>query len=105
MKLLKNLSSFVVVFLFAGCLVNRPYVHEETTSTNTSGVVTLTKRTMKTTTGALWPASGEIAKQNVAASPKSWKIGQVGIDGESTGGTNGVEALRVVDSILGKVRP
>jgi len=102
---MKRIVLFLACVGVSGCLVNRPYVHEETTSTNTNGVVTLTKRTMKTTTGALWPASGEIAKQNVAASPKSWKIGQVGIDGESTGGTNGVEALRVVDSILGKVRP
>lgn len=82
-----------------GCAGARPYAHERVTVTDTNGVTTTTDRTMKTTTWNLWPSKSEIERQTVSAG-KAWKIGQEGIDVESTGGTNGVQALREIRGIM-----
>lgn len=102
--LLLALLFICCVIAFSGCSVARPYAHERITTTDTNGVVTVNDRTMKTTTASLWPSKSEIEKQTVSAG-RSWRIGQEGIDVETTGGTNGVAALREINSILSKVRP
>lgn len=102
--LLSALLFICCVIACLGCSVARPYAHERTTITDANGVQTVTDRTMKTTTASLWPSKSEIDKQTVNAG-KSWKIGQEGIDAETTGGTNGVQALREINSILSKVHP
>lgn len=102
--LLAALLFVCCLIAFTGCSVARPYAHERVTTTDTNGVVTVTDRTMKTTTASLWPSKSEIERQTVSAG-RSWRIGQEGIDVETTGGTNGVAALREINSILSKVRP
>lgn len=102
--LLAALLFVCCLIAFTGCAGARPYAHERVTVTDTNGVTTTTDRTMKTTTWNLWPSKSEIERQTVSAG-KSWKIGQEGIDTETTGGTNGVQALREINSILSKVRP
>lgn len=85
--------------LTAGCVINRPLVSEQTTSTN--GVTTI--RTLKVTSIALWPATQAVDSQRVTLG-KTFAVGQVGAEQEG-GGTNVVEALRSLDSILSKIRP
>lgn len=90
--------------LITGCALNRPAMRETTTVTAPDGTVTVTERRMKVTTAALWPAQSEVSKQRSSLG-KTMSTGASAIDQEATGGTNGVEALRAIDSILGKIRP
>lgn len=87
--------------LCTGCAINRPFVQE--TTVLDKGVVTTTK-TVRLTTWALWPATQEISKQRGSLG-KTLSAGTASADQETTGGTNGVEALRVINDILGKVHP
>jgi hypothetical protein len=81
-----------------GCAVNRPVLTETVTSTNG----TVTTRSMKVTTFALWPATTSLEKQRVTLG-KTFGVGTEGLK-EDGGGTNVVEALRSLDSILGKIK-
>ena len=99
-------SSFLVVILAAfsclitaGCAYNRPVLRSETRSTN--GVVTVAETSVRTF--ALWPATSELVKQRVSNGAKSQSVGTEGLD-QQGGGTNLVEALKALDSILGKIR-
>lgn len=87
-----------VLGLGTGCVVNRPLLTERITSTN--GVVT--ERSLKVTSFAFWPATQAIDRQR-ASLGKTMSLGTAGLEQES-GGTNVIEALRALDSILGKVR-
>lgn len=89
---------------WAGCAINRPSMLERTTTTSTNGSIVVTERRMKVTTAALWPAQSEVSKQRSSLG-KTMSTGASSIDADGTGGTNGVEALRAIDSILGKIRP
>lgn len=84
--------------LLVGCVVNRPVVSETVTTTN--GVTTT--RMLKVTSVALWPASQQIDKQRVSLG-KTFGVGQTGMEQEG-GGTNMIEALKHLDSIVGKIR-
>ena len=97
--------AILVAAALAGCSLNRPYVHSVTEDKHLDGTTTTTTQTMKATTLATWPATADVQKQSISASKSAWRVGQSGIDADGAGGTNGVEALRVVDSILGKIRP
>ncbi|TXH43080.1 MAG: hypothetical protein E6Q97_34685 [Desulfurellales bacterium] len=85
----------------AGCALNRPRLSERTTTTSTNGVVTVQERTLKVTSFALWPAHTELERQT-ASLGKTLSTGTSGLTQEG-GGTNVVEALKSLDSILGKI--
>jgi Flp pilus assembly protein TadG len=99
-------SSFLVILLgivsvlvVAGCAYNRPVIRTETHGTN--GVVTVSETSARTF--ALWPATSDLANQKLA-NGRTQSIGTAGLE-QSGGATNVVEALRALDSILGKIRP
>ena len=79
--------------------MNNPKFVSETHSTN--GVVEIRK--LSVPTFAIWPATTELAKQKASLSAKSFTLGTEGLK-EEGGGTNMIEALKALDSILGKVR-
>ena len=85
--------------LWSGCAVTRPFA--ESTTTTTNGVVT--HRLIKSTSFAFWPATQTLGKENISSGEKLG-INESGLRQES-GSTNVVEALRALDSILGKVKP
>jgi hypothetical protein len=93
------LFAILVVLLTAGCAYNRPTMRTETRGTN--GTVTLSETSARTF--ALWPATSTVERQKLS-NGKTQSIGTDGID-QQGGGTNLVEALRSIDSILGKLRP
>ena len=100
---MKTTLAIAIVALLSGCALNRPFITEKVTTTGKDGTVTTTERTLKVTTLAAWPASTEVTKQTANAG-KTLSTGAAGIH-EDGGGTNVVETLRALDSILGKVRP
>ena len=94
------LALSVIAFLgLTGCAMNNPKFVSETHSTN--GVVEIRK--LSVPTFAIWPATTELAKQKASLSAKSFTLGTEGLK-EEGGGTNMIEALKALDSILGKVR-
>ena len=92
------LSLLILALLSSACVVSRPLAIETTVGTNG---VQVTRR-LSLTTVAIWPATTTVEKQR-ASLGKTLSLGQVNLS-EDTGGTNVVEALRAIDSILGKVR-
>jgi hypothetical protein len=94
------LSGLAVANLIVGCAFNRPHLVEESTGTN--GVHL--RRELIVPTWALWPATTDLAKQKVSLTKGGFSVGTEGL-AEQSGGTNVVEALKSIDSILGKVRP
>jgi len=90
--------SYLILLTLCGCVVNRPVLIEREYSTN--GLVR--ERIMRVQSFALWPASQQIDRQR-ASLGKTLSLGQSAMEQEG-GGTNVVEALRALDSILGKVR-
>lgn len=87
------------LILTAGCAYNRPVLRTETRTTN--GAVTLSETSVRTF--ALWPATTTVERQRVTNGRASQSVGTEGIE-QSGGGTNLVEALKALDSILGKIR-
>ena len=96
---MKTLSPIIMAGLLAGCAFNNPSVRTETHETN--GTVTI--RITKAPTWAVWPATSMLAKQKLS-NGKTQAIGTTELELQS-GGTNIVEALKAIDSILGKIRP
>lgn len=86
------------VLLTAGCAYNRPTIRTSTTSTN--GTVTISETSARTF--AVWPATSTVERQKLS-NGKTQSIGTDGLD-QQGGGTNLVEALKALDSILGKIR-
>jgi len=99
MNRLKLIASGASLALLCGCAFSRPLIRETTIHTNGVTVV----RELRLTLFAIWPASQVMDKQR-ASIGKTLSMGTVGSDQDS-GGTNVVEALRAIDSILGKIRP
>jgi len=85
--------------LFSGCAFNKPLVITEERGTN--GIVTI-KRT-SSITFALWPATSLLERQKLG-NGRTQSIGTDGLE-QQGGGTNMVEALKALDSILGKIKP
>jgi hypothetical protein len=79
---------------FTGC-ANKTTVLEER---DTNGVY----RTTRTRFLALWPATQKIDSERTALTPHGQAINDRGVSQE-TGSTNVVEALRALDSILGRI--
>lgn len=92
--------SAILILALSGCAMNNPKFVVETHSTN--GVVEIRK--LSVPTFAIWPATTDLAKQRATLGQKSFSLGTDGLKEES-GGTNMVEALKALDSILGKMRP
>ena len=90
--------SIVAICVASGCAINRPLLTETITSTN--GIVTT--RSLRMTSYTLWPATSSLDKQR-ASIGKTMSAGTAGLDQES-GGTNVVDALRAIDSILGRIK-
>lgn len=89
----------IILAMFAiGCAYNRPTIRTETRSTN--GVVTVSETSARTF--AVWPATSTVERQKLS-NGKTQSIGTDGLE-QQGGGTNLVEALRALDSILGKIR-
>lgn len=86
------------LLVLTGCVMSRPYAKE--TTMNTNGIV-FTKE-LKLTTFAIWPGTQLVDKQRGSIG-KTLSLGQSGIEQESNS-TNLIEALKVIDSILGKLR-
>ena len=83
----------------SGCAFSRPYIVVTTTDTN--GTVTVSQ--LRLTLFAVWPATQTMEKQRGSIG-KTMSLGVVGSDQDTTG-TNAVEALKHIDSILSKIRP
>jgi hypothetical protein len=83
--------------LLTGCAVNRPVLTERVIATN--GVIT--ERTLTMTSFVIWPATSSLDKQR-ASIGKTMSAGTSGLM-EEGGGTNVVEALRELNSMVGKV--
>lgn len=88
--------------LLTGCALNRPRLSERITTTGTNGVVTVNERVLKVTSFALWPAHTELERQTASVG-KTLSTGTTGLTQEG-GGTNVVEALKALDSILGRIK-
>ena len=89
----------VILSMFAaGCAYNRPTLRTETRTTN--GVVSVSETSARTF--ALWPATSTVERQRLS-NGKTQSVGTEGLE-QQGGGTNLVEALRALDSILGKIR-
>lgn len=93
----------LLLLLATGCALNRPKLEETTTTTDKAGSVVVQRRSLKVTSFAFWPAQTEVSKQTATVG-KTLSTGAAGLR-EETGGTNVTEALKHLDSILGKVRP
>lgn len=89
----------VAVIMLSGCATNKITLSTEETGTNGVRIV----RTTRSLTFALWPATSDIKNQRVT-SLKGHGIGTTELHQE-TGGTNVTEALKVIDSIIGKIKP
>jgi len=96
---MKSALAILAALAFAGCAVNRPEFIERTTATN--GVVI--ERRLVVPSWSLWPASQSIASQR-ASLGKTFSLGTTEAT-QDGGGTNLVEALKALDSILGKLKP
>ena len=92
------LAFLPLVALFSSCAYNRPLFTESIVSTNG----TITTRNLSVRTFALWPATTQVEKQK-ATLGKTFSLGTTGLN-EDSGGTNVVEALKAIDSILGKIK-
>lgn len=92
----------IVALLLTGCALNRPRLSERITTTGTNGVVTVNERTLKVTSVAIWPAHTELERQTASVG-KILSTGTSGLSQEG-GGTNVVEALKALDSILGRIK-
>ena len=86
------------LMLTAGCAYNRPTIRTETRTTN--GFVSLSETSARTF--AVWPATSTVDRQRLS-NGKTQSVGTEGLAQEG-GGTNLVEALKALDSILGKIR-
>lgn len=91
--------ALLLALLAAGCAVNRPEFRETVVAADGSS----TERRLTVSTWSLWPASTDLAKQR-ASLGKTMTLGTSDL-GQEGGGTNVVETLRALDSILGKLRP
>ena len=89
----------LLLLLLCGCAISRPYIRETTTDTN--GVVTV--RELKLTMIACWPATQTMERQ-CGSIGKTLSLGAIGTDQDTTS-SNAVAALKVIDSILGKLHP
>lgn len=89
---MKNI--LLLLLCLTGCVAAPTHLLEITRDTN--GVATT--RELRMTTYAIWPATATMDKQH-ATMGKYLSVNTTGLQ-ESTGGTNVVEALKQIDSII-----
>jgi len=85
--------------LLCGCVVNRPVLRETMSYGGTN-----TTKELRITSFAIWPATQDIGRQK-ASLGKTFTVGQTDIREDAGGNTNALDALKALDSILGKIRP
>jgi len=100
-KSLLALPVLVIAIAASGCVLNRPRLTERTVNP-TNGVIS--EKSMKVTSFVLWPAKESVSNQKASISAKTMSTGVDSLAQEG-GGTNVVDALKALDSILGKIRP
>lgn len=88
----------LMALLLVGCALNRPLL----TETIVAKDGTSTTRTLRMSSFVVWPATSSLDKQR-ASIGKTMSAGTQGLE-EQSGGTNVVEALKALDSILGRVK-
>ena len=93
------IAVLAMVGSFFGCAISRPFATSEATATN--GVVI--KRTLKSTSIVLWPATQGSVKEILVNADKQ-ALNEQGLKQE-TGSTNVTEALKALDSIVGRIKP
>lgn len=98
---MKTTILLIAIAAFTGCALNRPRLVEETETPSTNGVAKV-RRELKVTSFVMWPAKEEVSNQR-ASLGKTMTTG-VGSLSQEGGGTNVVEALKSIDSILGKIK-
>ena len=98
---MKTITLLIAIAALTGCALNRPRLVEETETPSTNGVAKV-RRELKVTSFVLWPAKEEVSNQK-ASLGKTLSTGVSTLSQEG-GGTNVVEALKSIDSILGKVK-
>ena len=89
----------LIACALSGCAFSRPHIRE--TTIHPDGVTVV--RELRLTLFAVWPATQTMEKQRGSIG-KTLSLGVTGSDQDTTG-TNAVEALKHIDSILGKIRP
>jgi hypothetical protein len=99
MKRFRLLLASCAALVLVGCAVNRPDFRETTIAADGSS----TERRLSVSTWSLWPASTDLAKQR-ASLGKTMTLGTSDL-GQESNGTNVVETLRALDSILSRIRP
>ena len=100
---MKTIIALAALIALTGCALNRPYITEETTTTQTNGVASTSKRLLKLTSFAMWPAETDVSKQKASAG-KTLSTGVEEIRA-SGGGTNVVATLRELKEIMQMVSP
>ena len=89
------MKKYLLLLLLTGCAYTRPHLIEVTTNPANGQV---TRRELWLSGYAVWPASQIVEKQR-ASIGKTLSAGMVELN-QDGGGTNMVEALKAIDSIL-----
>jgi hypothetical protein len=89
------------LWLGVGCAMNHPVI--KTTTYYPDG--RREERIVDVRSYALWPATTEAAKQKASISPKLGLSTGSDLIREESASTNSIEALKAIDSILGKIKP
>ena len=98
----QQLLFLVAALALSGCVLNRPYMLTDTTSEGTNGVVSTSRKLVKTTTLALWPGTTAVGKQSSTLTDKSMRTGASDISGETSASTNDVQMLGHIRAIMGR---
>ena len=85
----------------SGCAMNHPKI----TATTFYPDGRREERVIDIRSYALWPATTEVAKQKAALTPKLGLTTGSDLIHEDSTSTNSLEALKAIDSILGKIKP
>jgi hypothetical protein len=91
------------ILSFTGCAYYNPRLMTETETRQTNGVVVVQRQSLRAPAIATWPAATDIAKQKISVG----KTLSLGVDGlrEDGGGTNLVEGLKQLNSLVEKFHP
>ena len=90
-----------VLWLGSGCAMNHPKITAVTYYPDGRKE----ERTIDVRSYAIWPATTEVAKQKATLTPKLGLTTGSDLIHEDSTSTNSLEALKAIDSILGKIKP
>ena len=96
---------YLLLLLFGtGCALTRPHVVETTATTYAAGATNITvRKEIWLPAFVVWPANQTLEKQRGSIG-KTVSAGFTDAN-QDGGGTNMVESLKALDSIIGKIRP